>query len=221
MGPATETNVKKELDFDRIHFELIIGDDGDEPSQFIEVYDGKIFGSWSVDWNSEEDNDEPEELEVGNIHLFVVEASRAINEGEPLFEVMDCLTSETADFHEAIFEGSEPRESVLNRIDENRHFLPNAMLIGRLELKPEYRGYGLGAKAAHKVIHTLGSSCQVIACKPFPLQYQSYMDESRATERNQPDFEVNRKAAWRKVQSFWSNVGFVRVPKTEYFVWPD
>lgn len=204
------------MQFDRIALTLELGIHGSEPSRYIEEFAGKIYAS---DWPDE--SDDPEEVEVGSVRFFIVEADRALNEGEALFDVLDSLSEETFGFYEALFTEDEPRTSVSSRMSENRVFLPNYLLISRMELSEQYRGCGIGAQAVRTIIESLGASCRLIACKPFPLQYEGCEDESWSEKRLESDFESVRRKAWKKVRGFWSDVGFVRIPKTDYYLWPD
>lgn len=140
-------------------------------------------------------------------------ATAALIDGQPLFEVMDCLSSTTMDCFESLFEveGEDWKPVVTAIRNENRGYLPNVMLINRVRLDPEARGHGIGMEAVLKVMERLGTSCEVITCKPFPLQFDGIA-------RDHPE---EFKAAQDKVRKFLSNVGFKRVSATEYYLWPD
>jgi GNAT superfamily N-acetyltransferase len=206
--------------FDHITFQVTIpSTDHDDPDRYIRTYEGVIKGGIDED----DDDQYPTEEELGNVRLFIVERERVINDGESLFEVMDCLSPSTLDMYEALVNGrtGDWKERVKNLIDENRGCYPNTMLIDRVELKPEFRGHGIGPSVVRQVIDTLGASCELIACKPFPLQYCGYMGDRNEEQRKEPAFERTRKAAWKKVRSIWEQTGFIPVKGTEYYLWPE
>jgi hypothetical protein len=196
----------------------VISNDDTEPSQYVRTYEGTIWGG--ID--EEADDQCPDDQELGTIRVHIVERDRAVNEGESLFEVMDCVSSETLELYEELVDSKTGywKDQVEQLLDENRRSYPNFMLIECVELKPEYRGHEIGPGVVRRVIETLGASCELIACKPFPLQYSGYKSRP-AEELQRADFEPTRKAAWKKVTKVWAKAGFVPVRATEYYIWPD
>jgi GNAT superfamily N-acetyltransferase len=194
--------------FCSIEFTLEISKSDDEPSDYISIYDGHINAKVSSRTNWDIDV-----RKVGKIQIYIIERSRSEDDGEPIFDVMDSLTSDSFDCFETLFDQktNDYQEKVKKLQDENRIFMPDMMLINRVEIDPEYRGKGIAKEAVLRVIKKLGTSCDLITCKPFPIQYS----------RTAKDHPVAFRAARTKVREFWKKVGFVRVPATDYYVWPD
>ena len=132
-----------------------------------------------------------------------------------LFDVMDCLDADSCDCFESLFdiETEELKTKVERLRSEDRAFNYNLVLIERLELEPEWRGLSIGKRVALRVIEKLGTSAGLIVCKPFPLQFTGL-----GAREKQPK---GRRAAQAKVRAFWLNVGFIRIPGTDYCIWPD
>jgi GNAT superfamily N-acetyltransferase len=187
----------------RFHIEPQIEADDDDPSNYILQHEGDIVAGSGPD----------DERIIGHISVDIVERERAILDGESLWQVMDCLSGDTADCFESLFtvKMEHLKQSVISRRSAHREDLPNLMLINRLELDADVRGQGIGKQVADQVVERLGKSCEVIVCCPFPLQF------SGKGKVNSPEF----KAARDKVRRFWSGVGFEPIPRTNYFIWPD
>jgi GNAT superfamily N-acetyltransferase len=86
------------------------------------------------------------------------------------------------------------------------------LILDRIELKPEYRGHGLGLLGARCLIEMFGSRCGLIACKPYPLQFEG-------SNRRRPPVRPSGAAkalrtARKKLRQYWIRVGFQRVPRT-------
>ena len=87
------------------------------------------------------------------------------------------------------------------------------MLIERLELVPEYRGRALGKSIALRAIQKFGDNCGIITCVPVPLQFSGL----GPTDRKPSGMTV----AQRRVRGFWEGVGFVRIPRSDYYIGPQ
>jgi GNAT superfamily N-acetyltransferase len=128
---------------------------------------------------------------------------------------MDCLDCDSCDCFANLFdyETEEFKPEVLQLLSEDRAFKFDMMLIERLELKPEYRGRGIGKKIALRAIQKLGENCGVITCLPAPLQFTGL-----GPKEGKPK---GKQLAQQRVRKFWKGVGFVRLPRNEYYIWPD
>jgi GNAT superfamily N-acetyltransferase len=188
----------------RLEFSVSVSQDDGEPDDFITVYHGDVIAIG-----------DDEEQKIGTISIYMVERGRAQDEGESLFEIMDCLNADSCDCFENLFdsETEELKPEVTHLCSEDRQFQHDLMLIERLELIPEHRGQGIGKSVALRIIQKFGTNCGVIACKPFPLQFTGLSARDK-----QP---TGKSVAQKKVREFWQGVGFVRLPGTEYYVWPD
>jgi hypothetical protein len=199
-----------------IKFSLEVWCGNDEPHRFVYQYRGEI-----LDWDNDDDDDYSEpHVKIGEIHVFYCDRVRALHEGESLFEAMDDTGSGAMACYEALIdqETGDLKDEVKELIGEDALVLDNILLIERLEIDERFRGKGIGAKVFYEVLKTFGSQCAVIAGKPFPLQYQGYLDPENEADRKEPGSEQKRRAAFRKVTTFWKNLGFRKLPSSEFYV---
>jgi GNAT superfamily N-acetyltransferase len=189
----------------RVDFEVSLSQYEGDPSDYIAVYQGEVIGMM----------DDDSERKIGNVVIYLVERGRVLNEGISLFEVMDCLDGDSCDCFANLFdqESEQLKPEVERLLSENRAFQNDIMLIERLELKPEYRGQGLGKEIASRVIQKFGQNSSVIACVPVPLQFTGLGPGDKEPKGN--------RLAQQRVRKFWDGVGFVRVPRSDYYIWPD
>ncbi|MFC6645522.1 hypothetical protein ACFQBQ_07970 [Granulicella cerasi] len=189
----------------RVDFAVSLSEYGGDPSDYITVYEGNIIGM----------ADDDSEQKIGTLILYMVEAGRTMNEGVSLFDVMDCLDGDSCDCFENLFDpdSEQLKPEVEKLISEDRAAQWDIMLIERLELVPEYRGRGLGKSVALRAIQKFGENCGVITCVPVPLQFSGLGRNDRKPR--------GMTLAQRRVREFWEDVGFDRVPNSDYFIWPQ
>ena len=188
----------------RVDFEVSLSQHDGDPSDFITVYHGDIIGM----------TDDETECKIGKIILYLVERGRALNDRESLFDVMDCLDGDSCDCFANLFdhETEELKPAVERLLSENRAFQSDIMLIERLELGSEYRGQGMGKQIALRTIQKFGENCGVITCVPVPLQFTGLGPRDREPK--------GKRFAQQQVRKFWEGVGFVRLPRSDYYIWP-
>jgi GNAT superfamily N-acetyltransferase len=201
---ATSARKESESITFRVDFEVSLSQHEGDPSDFITVYHGDIIGMM----------DDDSEREIGKVVVYLVERGRVLNEEISLFEVMDCLDGDSCDCFANLFdqESEQLKPAVERLLSENRAFQNDMMLIERLELKPEYRGQGLGKEIASRVIQKFGENCSVITCVPVPLQFTWL-----GLREKEPK---GKRLAQQRVRKFWEGVGFVRLPGSDYYIWP-
>ncbi len=193
----------------RIKFTLSIDCDSDEPDRFLLVYDGEIL-------ELEEDSDV--DVRIGEVTVYLLQRERLLNEGESEFEAMDSLASSTREAYDALLdpETGDWKAEVTDLYEPDFFTEVNLLIIESLKLEPHFRRKGIGAQIVRELIAALGSSCSVVACKPFPLQYSGWGDEDKAELRKQPGFEKERQAAFKKLGQYWSEFGFSKLPNSDY-----
>jgi GNAT superfamily N-acetyltransferase len=142
----------------------------------------------------------------------MVERGRAMNERVSLFDVMNCLDGDSCDCFANPFnsETEQLKPEVERLILGNRTTEWDIMFIERLELAPEYRGRGLGKEIALRAIQKLRENCGIITCVPVPLQF-SGLDPKSERPRG-------LRVAQQRVRAFWESVGFVRIPRSDYYI---
>jgi GNAT superfamily N-acetyltransferase len=172
--------ILEESQMPHIRFTIQVDCEDEEPSRVVPAFRGEVF-------EYEEGSDE--EFKIGRIDGYLVMRGRAMDDGESLFDAMDSISSSTLECFEALFdnETGEWNERVQSLYE---HDIPghDVVLIETIELEPDHRGKGIGAKVVRETIATLGSSCGLVACKPFALQYANWMDVDKKAMREQPWF---------------------------------
>ncbi len=192
-----------------IRFTIEVDCESDEPSRVVPAFHGEIL-------EYEEDSDE--KSRIGHIDGYLVMRGRAMDEGEDLFHAMDSISSSTAECFEALFE--HETGSWNEAVDSlYEHDIPghDVLFIETIDIEPAYRGKGIGAQVVRETIATFGASCGLVACKPFALQYANWLAEEKKTMREQPGFEAKRLADFNKVAQFWSDLGFRKVPNSDFY----
>ena len=180
------------------------------PSEGICIHlDGDIF----------EHGEKQDEIKIGKVSAWLILRGRAINEGKSLLDAMDAVSQSLLQCWEALFGDADDWDwaPAVGLLYEEEDLIENdLLLIESIELDEAYRGKGIGAKVVRETIATFGSSCALVACKPFPLQYCQWMNDEKAVEAG---FEKKRRAAFGKVEKFWRGLGFNKLPGSEFFTY--
>ena len=84
----------------------------------------------------------------------------------------------------------------------------NLLIIDFIEVYPKFRGHSIGLAAAQRIIDVLGAGCALVAATPYPLQFTPALagDSDKLQKLQAPKY--SRKEAIRKLQGYWSGVGF-------------
>ena len=199
------------FDVPHIRFTVHTECDSQEPSRIVPAVQGEIF-----EFEGESEN----EVSIGQIDAYLVLRGRALNEHESLFEAMDSIDSSVFECYEALFdpETDDWSQSVQD-LYKDQIFGLDVLFIQSIQLDANYRGKGIGAQVVRETIAIFGSHCGLIACKPFPLQYSNWEDEEHTELRKQPGFEEKRLADFARVARLWTDLGFVRLDKSDFYTY--
>ena len=148
------------------------------------------------------------ETEIGVFRAFLIQTQSARREGFDAPAVLNAKSFATSEYTQ-LFQNGEWRKRVKKKFDPHSTDL---LILDRMELKPEYRGYGFGLLAVRCIIKMFGSRCGLVACKPYPLQFEG-------SNRWEPPAQISRPAdgfreARKKLRRYWTRVGFKRVAGT-------
>ncbi len=201
-----------------IRFEFQTDSLNDEPSQFVLEIEGTIYET--VDSPEHKGFDEWEEVKVGKILLNLVQRDRIWDAKESLFQVMDSISSETCECYESIFDlkTNDWKRSIESIYEPDFFTHPNLLLIRTLDLDKKWQGKGIGSAVVKQVIAIFGSTCGLICCKPFPLQYSGWKGSRGEEVQESAAEKKQRKQAFRKVRKFWTSQGFREIRKSEFVV---
>lgn len=84
--------------------------------------------------------------------------------------------------------------------------LRDLMVIGEVELHPNYRGRGVGLQAVERTISLFGGACGVAALCPWPTEIKDSKDEQEA------------RRAHAKLAAYSERIGFAQLGETEVWV---
>lgn len=194
-----------------IDFRVRLTCDYDEPDRVVPLFRGSIFEFGA------EGGDEP--IRIGEIDFHLIQQGRAANERVDLFEAADSVDEDLVECYEAVFEGRDDTgwsRAVRDLYQEQTVGL-DVLFIRKIELEPSYRGKGIGAQVVQETINAFSSSCGLVVCKPFALQYVGWMDEEHKDLREKPGFETQRLADFSKVRRFWTRMGFARLGDSDFY----
>jgi hypothetical protein len=189
------------LDFEMLRIPVIPS----EPDDFSQAIQGRIFAQGEND-----------RVAIGTLSASVIHISRALDENWNLYDILDAPSGEIADclqlfaevnYDTLTLDSYEYNEHVL-KLFKNDVWAGDILLAEKIEIHPPYRGNDAGLIAMRGLINTFGGDCQLVVCKPFPLQYSCKVDAE-----NQLGF----KAALSKLKKYWKRAGFKRVPKTDLY----
>lgn len=193
-----------------VRFTITADCEENEPSRVLREIRGNIF---------DYANDDGEEQILGSVDALLASQSRALDEGIDFADAMECLSASTLKCCEALYDLEDWNEAV-EQLYGIQLLDGNVLYIEKIELQPEYRGKGIGAQVVRETIGTFASAgVSLVACEPFPLQYSNWdeLDEEYTRLRAEPGFEEKRLAAFARVEKFWIDLGFRKVPNGSGF----
>ncbi|WP_405681116.1 hypothetical protein OG239_00610 [Streptomyces sp. NBC_00868] len=82
------------------------------------------------------------------------------------------------------------------------------LIMDRVRIEPQWRGFGIGALAAAESIRRLAAGCCAVACEPAP------------TDGDYEDDEPGYQAAQAKIARVWESVGFQEFSNGIYLLDP-
>jgi len=192
-----------------VRFTIQLDCENDEPDRIVLSLEGMVF-------DYHEDSDE--EMHLGKLSAFLVLRGRSMDEGVNLYEAMDSIDESLRECFDALFDSETHgwKKSVDEMYD---HEIPghDVLFFTEFKLEETHRGKGIGAQIVRETIKSFGSSCGLVTCKPFALQYSGWLEEGKKAVREQPDFESTRIADFKKVEKFWLDLGFRKLPDSAFF----
>lgn len=135
-----------------------------------------------------------------------------------VFDIFD-YTQETCDYYAAIFDGRtlDPCPE-LRRLFKGEVWPGNTLILDRLEIMPEFRGYNLGLAVMPRLIERFGAGAGVVAIKPFPLQRElTGQEEDKWRQKMRgDDFEQNLPRATARLRRHYVKLGFTFMKGTPF-----
>lgn len=188
--------------------------DDTEPTRFVSNCYGDIM--LMTDGNSEITR------QIGSFSTCIVNLQDAIAEGESLLRVFDFDVITQEMFQELYaLDGRRFKRKVLNAACANNCALnPNLLIVDRLFVDPEHRGYDVGSLALRALIRRLRIGVDLVAIKAFPLQFDSRLrdDPDTCTRLGLDRFSQTQSLATAKLRKYCKRLGFKRVPGSDVMV---
>jgi GNAT superfamily N-acetyltransferase len=180
------------------------------PSHYMYVTGGTVAGS----------DEQDQKMVAGRFRLIYIDVCAAMNARASVFDVFDC-TQETCDYFSAIFdiETLDP-SSALTHLFKEELWPGNVLILDRLEILPEFRGYNLGLAVMRRLIERFGAGAAVVAMKPFPLQHEYARAEEEGLEWQLKmkfghlDQDLQRSTA--KLRRHYAKLGFKLMKGTPF-----
>jgi GNAT superfamily N-acetyltransferase len=156
---------------------------------------------------------------VGRFRLYYADLDAALNARCGADEVLDTY-GHTYEFAELVLNrGGSLYSERLERLLGDDLLPGNILILDRLEIRPRYRGRGLGLAAILRLIQRFSAGTQLIALKAFPLQFEyGALDASDAWTASMGlrAFPRVQKGAASALRRYYSRLGFVSMPRTEF-----
>jgi GNAT superfamily N-acetyltransferase len=199
-----KTNVIASIEFTvraSLHEEYVDAD-------FVHSILGEIFAK-TQDCGDEED--------AGYIQAWLVQFGEAMDHGISTERLGDGIDGCIAEYWELLFdfETGYWREEIQ---DEYEAFGCDLLIIDSIEIRPGFRGIGIGPAAANRTIDIFGPVCGLVACKPWPLQFTPAFARDRKALKNLKAPSVGRDEAIRKLRAYWSRLGFSPLAETGIYL---
>lgn len=189
----------------KYEFESCLGDT--EGSHYIQDIKASIV-------RCDEQIDEP--LLIGQSKIKILLLEQAMNDDYSIYDVFD-----TYDYTMRIgrmiynFDHDCIAPDLYMKLFGKKDMLnSNICIFERLEILPEYRGLGIGAKFIKDKYINFSSSCGLIVMQPFPLQLEDQQPQlMKEFDRrmNYALMEQDERKATKSLKDFYKRTGFVSV----------
>jgi GNAT superfamily N-acetyltransferase len=177
-------------------------------SDFVYSILGKIFAK---------SEDSADEEDAGCIKASLVQFGEAMDHGISTERLGDGIDGSIAEYWERLFDLDTGywREEIQ---DEYEASPCDLLIIDCMEIRPKWRGMGVGPAAVDRTIDIFGAGCGLVACKPWPLQFTPAFARDRKALKRLKAPVVGRDEALRKLRAYWSRLGFWPLGETGIYL---
>ena len=159
---------------------------------YIRYHHGPI---WLVDGETEQ------RTEIGEIELFYIDGTRALENGLDIVDVCDSIGQEVYEYAASVYV-----DGVLDSGIVGESFSNDLLALHSIAILPDYRGRRYGLRVMRKVVETIGYQCGAVVLRPSPLQFSSarsanteWMERMKMSE-----FDSDREEATRRLTAYWN-----------------
>jgi hypothetical protein len=177
-------------------------------SDFVHSILGRVSAK-SEDLGDEED--------AGYIRASLVQFGEAMDHGISTDRLGDGIEGSIAEYWELLFdlETGYWREEIRDEYEASGCDL---LIIDCVEIRPRWRGMGVGPTAVDRTIDIFGPGCGLIACRPWPLQFTPAFARDRKALKRLGAPGVGQDEAVRKLRGYWSRLGFWPLGETGIYL---
>jgi GNAT superfamily N-acetyltransferase len=167
-------------------------------SDFVHSILGKIFAK---------SEDSADEEDAGCIKASLVQFGEAMDHGISIERLGDGFDGSIAEYWERLFDLDTGywREEIQ---DEYEASACDLLIIDCMEIRPKWRGTGVGPAAVDRTIDIFAAGCGLVACKPWPLQFTPAFARDRKALKRLKAPVAERDEAVSKLRAYWSRLGF-------------
>jgi len=158
--------------------------------------------------------------QAGHVQAEIARFSLARSAGE-VFELGDDASEELAPLYQTIFKNpfEDPRpDPALAEFGFTR---PSVLLVNKVEIVAEYKGFGVGKAAVSRLIETFWRPGWIVALRPFPMQWRRGEKSLEKAVENAAQYGVptNGKEEDRaRVIAVWESMGFRQFKKSDFWL---
>lgn len=134
------------------------------------------------------------------------------------FHIFDCHSDETSELFDVLFDLKTDsfKDTVLDQFDILG--IGDILYVDTLKIPAKHRGRNLGLLTARELIKLYGGGCDLVICKPFPMQFSGQKpNEGGSRDPFYRNFTKDQKLAFQKIRAYWRTLGFKRIPKSDFY----
>jgi len=159
---------------------------------YVRYHHGPI---WLVDDETEQ------RTEIGEIELYYIDGTRALDGGLDIVDVCDSIGQEVYEYAASVYV-----DGVLDSGVVGESFSNDLLVLHSIAILPDFRGRRYGLRVTRKVVETIGYQCGAVVLRPSPLQFSSARSANTEwMERmKMPEFGTDREAATNRLVTYWN-----------------
>ncbi len=151
--------------------------------------------------------DDPAPAAVGRFQGYVIQATRALNDGVDLLDHCDAHSQDIYQYATTFYDEQGMLKDALEEVFESAGDGQDLLIIDEIALTPAHRGQLVGLRTLRRLVQLLGSGCGFATTIVFPLQFQ----DRRLHEFDQHP-ERSRKRAETHLGRYLERLGFQHLP---------
>jgi hypothetical protein len=124
--------------------------------------------------------DDREPTQIGEIEVWYIDGSRAVDNGLDIVDVCDSMTQAEYEYASAVYTNGTIEESIMEE-----PFYNDVLVIHTLVLADDFQGLGIEARIIRKIADTLGYHCAAIVFDPGQIGI-SYGEDLDLTPTKNP-----------------------------------